>query len=42
MFSKELKIITIKNRIHLLKEKDAITNEKILKKLERQLRKLEG
>jgi hypothetical protein len=39
MFSKELKITIIKNRIHLLQERNVIANEKILKKLERQLRK---
>ena len=39
---KEVQILKIKNRIDLLSERDAVENANIIKKLKRQLRKLES
>ncbi len=39
-FSKELSILMMRNRQHLLMSRDPVANEKIAKKLERKIRKL--
>ena len=41
MKNNELTILSIKNRIHLLTMRDAMTNANIINKLNRRLRKLE-
>ena len=38
---RDYEVRKIENRINLLKEKDPVANEKIIKKLRRQLRALE-
>lgn len=38
---REYEVKKIENRINLLKERDPVANEKIIKKLRRQLRALE-
>ena len=38
---KDYEVRKIENRINLLKERDPVANEKIIKKLRRQLRALE-
>ncbi len=40
--SKEIQILKIKNRIDLLSERNALENASIIKKLRRQLRRLEA
>lgn len=42
MMTKEMTILKIKNRIDLLSERNALENANIIKKLRRQLRKLEA
>ena len=42
MKNNELTIMSIKNRIHLLTMRDPVTNENIIRKLKRKLRKLEA
>lgn len=37
-----LKVESLKNRIHKLQQKDAMGNDKIIKKLKRKLRALEN
>lgn len=37
-----LKIESLKNRIHKLQQKDPVRNEKIIRKLKRQVRALEN
>ncbi len=41
MTNTELSIVAIKNRIHLLTMRDPVTNQNIINKLKRKLRKLE-
>ena len=38
----ELRILTLENRINLLNGRDPVVNANIIKKLERQLRKLQN
>lgn len=38
---RDYEVKKIENRINLLKERDPVANEKIIKKLQRQLRSLE-
>lgn len=42
MKNNELAIMSIKNRIHLLEMRDPVVNHNIIRKLKRQLRKLEA
>jgi hypothetical protein len=42
MKNNELTAMSIKNRIHLLTMRDPVTNENIIRKLKRKLRKLEA
>ena len=42
MMTKEMTILKIKNRIDLLSERNVLENANIIKKLRRQLRKLEA
>ena len=35
-------ILSLKNRIHVLEMRDPVTNRRIINKLKRRLRKLEG
>ena len=42
MKNNELIAMSIKNRIHLLEMRDPVTNNNIIRKLKRKLRKLEA
>lgn len=40
--NRDYELLKIKNRINILKERDPVANENIIKKLERRKRKLEN
>lgn len=42
MFSKELNLLKLKNRLWLLENKDAVVNAKLIAKLKRQIRNMES